>query len=127
RLLGSCRGWADSGLSRMLHDADDQSRGRLHAALALLEVDPSQVDFLFRRLKSATPTELPVLREALRPHRSQLTTKLWSELDTAAPGDNHRLRSASALALYDPENPRWADLGGKAAQALVTVTSLDVR
>src|SRR5262249_40080383 len=31
------------------------------------------------------------------------------------------------LALYDPENPRWADLGGKVAEALATVNSVDVR
>jgi formylglycine-generating enzyme required for sulfatase activity/tetratricopeptide (TPR) repeat protein len=111
----------------MLHDSDDQSRDRLHASLALLEVDPSQVDFLFQRLLSAAPTELPVLRQALRPHRSQLMPKLWPELDAAAPGDDHLLRSAGALALYDPENPHWADLGGKVARALVTVNSLDVR
>ena len=42
---------------------------KLHASLALLPVDASQVDYLFNRLINATPSELPVLRDALKPHR----------------------------------------------------------
>src|SRR5262249_11379248 len=87
-------------------------------------VDPSQVDYLLKRLLSAGPTELPVLREALEPHRSQLASKLWTELRKAKAGDPSLLASAGALALYDAENPRWADLGGKVAQALVIENSL---
>src|SRR5262249_7468202 len=60
-------------------------------------------------------------RDALRPHQSGLTSKLWSALDSAQPGEPRLLSSAGALALYDPDNPRWAGLGGKAAQALVAV------
>ena len=42
---------------------------KLHASLALLPVDASQVDYLFKRLLKATPSELPVLRDALKPHQ----------------------------------------------------------
>jgi eukaryotic-like serine/threonine-protein kinase len=125
--IGGYRHWADARLRRLLHEPDESGRHHLHAALALLEVDPSQVDFLFQRLLRAAPAELPVLRDALRPHRSQLASKLWSELQAARPGDDRLLPAAGALALYDPENARWAELGDKAAQALVTVNSLDVR
>ena len=79
----------------------------LHASLALLPVDASQVDYLFNRLLTATPGELPVLRDALKPHRSTLTPKLWTVLESAKPGDASLLPSASALASYDPDDARW--------------------
>jgi formylglycine-generating enzyme required for sulfatase activity len=124
--ISNYRRWADFRLRRMLHASDDQSRDRLHASLALLEVDPSQVDFLFGRLRNAAPTVLPILREALGPYRLQLTSRLWGALDSAQPGGERLLQPAGALALYDPEHPRWATLGGKVAEALVTVRSPEV-
>ena len=66
----------------------------LHASLALLPVDASQVDYLFNRLLKATPSELPVLRDALKTHRSTLTPKLWTVLESAKPGDASLLPSA---------------------------------
>ena len=65
-----------------------------------------------------------MLRDALRPYRSSLTPKLWSVLDTAKPGDPRLLPAAGALALYDPESPRWANNGSKVAETLVGVNSL---
>jgi eukaryotic-like serine/threonine-protein kinase len=121
--LSVYRHWAIPRLRRMLQESNDQSRDHLHASLALLEVNPSQVDYLLKRLLSAVPPELPVLREALEPHRSQLVPKLWAGLEKARAGDPSLLASAGALALYDPENPRWADLGDKVAQGLVTLNS----
>ena len=58
------------------------------------------------RLLAADPAELPVLRDALEPHRADLAPKLWSVLDTAKPGDAEPARRRRALALYDPENAR---------------------
>ncbi len=124
--LSSYRRWTDPLLKRMLKESDEPSRAHLHASLSLLEVDRSQVDFLFRRLLSADSGELPILRQALEPHRSQLAPKLWSELDSARPADDRLLRAAAALALYDPDSPRWAGLGDKVAHALITVNSLIV-
>jgi formylglycine-generating enzyme required for sulfatase activity len=121
RQLDGYRRWADPRLRRMLRDSDESSRDRLHASLALLPVDPSQADYLGRRLLGVAPAELPVLRDALAPHRSRLTPMLWTELEKAGPGDPDLLTSAAALALYDPEGPRWSDLGGKVAEALVRV------
>ena len=65
-----------------------------------------------------------MLRDALRTHRSTLTPKLWTVLESARPGDAHLLPSASALADYDPDNAAWESQGGKVAQALVSVNSL---
>ncbi len=124
RQVSDYRRWADPRLREMVNDSDRKSRGRVHASLALLAVDPSQVDFLFNCLLIAGPKELPVFAESLRPHRSQLTPELWSELESAQPGDVTLLPAASALALYDSESSRWADFGGKVAEALVTANSL---
>ena len=114
-----------SGL--ILHSGANWKKGRMiHArnfmpALPLLPVDASQVDYLFNRLIKATPSELPVLRDALKTHRTTLTPKLWTVLESAKPGDASLLPSASALAGYDPDDAKWEAVGGKVAQALVSV------
>ena len=107
-----------------LRKEPDDSRQKLHASLALLPVDAAQVDYLFDRLKKATPNELPVLRDALKAHRSDLTPKLWTVLESAKPGDPRLLPSASALASYAPDDGKWDAIGGKVAQALVAVDAI---
>jgi formylglycine-generating enzyme required for sulfatase activity len=125
--LSGYRRWADPQLVRVAQGTDAQSREHLHASLALLPVDPSQVDYLFNRLLSARENELPVLRDALKTHQSTLTPKLWTVLETAKPGDAGLLPAASALASYSPDDVRWESAGGKVAQALVSVNSLLLR
>ena len=120
--LSGYRRWADRRLARALQSTDE--REHLHASLALLPVDSSQVDYVFNRLLKATPGELPVLRDALKAHRSSLTPKLWAELEKARPGDPGLLASGAALALYDPEGSRWSELGGKVAETLVKVNPI---
>ena len=119
--LGDYRRWADPELRRTVADGAADPRAKLHASLALLPVDQGQVAFLEARLLDAAPAALPVLRDALKPHRVDLAPKLWGVLDSARTGDPRLLPAAGALALYEPDSPRWADLGGKVAQALVTV------
>jgi serine/threonine protein kinase/formylglycine-generating enzyme required for sulfatase activity len=116
--LGDYRRWANPRLEILARDGEGYSRERLHASLALLAVDASQLPFLERRLLDATPVELPVLRDALKPHRGVLVPRLWAALDGAEPGDASLLPAASALADYDPDSPRWGAAGGKVSQAL---------
>ncbi len=115
------RQWVDSALLSELEKSPADPRRKLHASLALLPVDASQVDYLFNRLIKATPSELSVLRDALRTHRTTLTPKLWAVLESAKPTDFSLLPTASALAIYDPDNAKWEAEGGKAAQAMVAV------
>ena len=68
--LSGYRRWADPRLVHVVQRTDDRSREHLHASLALVPVDATQVDYLFKRLLSATPGELPVLRDALKTHQS---------------------------------------------------------
>ena len=119
--LGHYRRWADPELRRTVADGAADPRAKLHASLALLPVDQGQVAFLEARLLDAAPAALPVIRDALKPHRVDLAPKLWGVLGSARTGDPRLLPAAAALALYEPDSPRWADLGGTVAQALVTV------
>ena len=57
----------------------------------------------------------------LKPHRATLTPKLWTVLESAKPGDASLLPAASALAGYDADDAKWESVGGKVAQALVSV------
>jgi serine/threonine protein kinase/formylglycine-generating enzyme required for sulfatase activity/tetratricopeptide (TPR) repeat protein len=123
RSMSAHRRWTDPELRRISEREPDTSRRALHARLALLQVDPSQVDYLYRRLLVASPTALSVLREALGSHRSALTPKLWAVLERAR-ADEPLLPAAGALALYAPQDPRWARSGGKVSEALVAVNSV---
>jgi serine/threonine protein kinase/formylglycine-generating enzyme required for sulfatase activity/tetratricopeptide (TPR) repeat protein len=119
--LSSYRHWANRHLKTLVLSRDDTSLEKLHASLALLPVDASQLPFLEKRLLGASPTELMVIRDALNPHRATLVPKLWTTLDSAQPDDVSLLPAASALADYDPTNERWESVGGKVAQALIRV------
>jgi eukaryotic-like serine/threonine-protein kinase len=118
------RPWVDSALLRELEKSSDDSRQKLHASLALLPVNANQVDYLFNRLVKSTPSELPVLRDALKTHQSTLTPKLWTVLEAAKPGDASLLPAASALASYAPDDGKWEAVGSKVAQALVSVDAI---
>lgn len=109
--MAGYRGWLDP----LLHDADAQaqqdrdSRKQLHTSLALLPVDATQKDYLYGRLLDAEPNEVPVIRDALRPHSDTLLDKLWAVVEASEKGrESQRLRAAAALATYDPKSARWA-------------------
>ena len=123
RSMGGYRRWVDPALRQVIGRSSERSSERLHAGLALLPVDDGQVEYLFQRLQDATADEVPVLRDALKTHQSTLTPKLWTVLDSAKPGDISLLPAASALASYAPDDARWEAVGGKVAQALVSVNS----
>jgi len=127
RAMRDYRQWVDSLLRSELAKRSDDPRQKLHASLALLPVDASQVDYLFNRLLSATPGELAVLRAALKTHRSTLTPKLWTVLESAKPGDASLLPAASALASYASDDGKWEAVGGKVALELVSLNSLLLR
>jgi eukaryotic-like serine/threonine-protein kinase len=121
RAMRDYRGWLDASLRKELERRPAGSRQRLHASLALLPVDATQIDYLLDRATTATPTEFPVLRDALRPHATALTAKLWTLLESAQPNDATLLPTAGALASFDRDDARWDVVGAKVAQALVSV------
>ncbi len=111
--LSEYRKWADPLLRKEYDKAAANSRQRLHASLALLPVDAAQIEYLCNSwLLTAEPDEVLVIRDALAPQKDSLLKKLWAVVETPAKGkESQRLRAASALAKYDPENPRWVKAG----------------
>src|SRR5262249_29588025 len=64
--------------------------------------DPGQVGYLYTRLLDAQPQEVPVIRDALAPHKDALLDKLWAVVEKPEKGkEQQRLRAACALASYD--------------------------
>jgi len=72
-------------------------------SLAVLPVDPSQVDAQYEYLLSANVDELLVIRDAMYEHRSTLAARLWDVLSQEDGELDRRFNAAGALAAYDPE------------------------
>lgn len=120
--MGSYRWW----INPLLHEAYDKAetakdaRKQLHASLALLPVDATQVKYLHNRLLDAEPHEVPVICDALAPHKDSLVDKLWAVAEAPAKGKElQRLRAAAALAKYDPESEKWAKASSLVVEQLV--------
>jgi len=106
--MAAYRKWADPLLREENDKAAANSPQKLHASLALLPVDATQVAYLHDRLLNAEPHEVPVICDALMPHKDALLDKLWLVAFTPETGKKpQRLRAAAALAKYDTENEKW--------------------
>jgi serine/threonine protein kinase/formylglycine-generating enzyme required for sulfatase activity len=120
------RRWLDPLLQQAYDDARENhdARKQLHAGLALLPVDPGQVDYLYGRLLQAKPDEVAVLTAMLGDHQEVVRGRLWSELVNRKADPDRRLRAACALAAYAPEDSRWQQVGEDVAEKLVTENPL---
>ena len=118
--MAEYRQWTDPLLREENDKAADKSRQKLHASLALLPVDGSQVTYLYGRLLDAEPHEVPVIRDALAAHKDDLLEKLWAVALKPEKGkEPERLRAAAALAKYDPESGKWAKCSRPVVNSLV--------
>ncbi len=118
--IGLHRRWTDPLLWREHERAEEDSPARLHTALALLPVNGSLLDLAYDRLVQATPGDFPILRDALYPYRLEMSGRLWQDAGSA--GDDGRvLRTAGALARYEPEHPRWQTIRENVARVLTGV------
>src|SRR5262249_1125183 len=125
--LAPYRHWADPLLRSLVADAKAEPRSKvcLHASLALVSVDGSQVKYLYERLLDAEPNEVPVIRQALAPHREGLVGQLWPIVEhPIRKKEGQRLRAAAALAAYDPDSPRWAGVQTQVATDIVGVPAV---
>jgi formylglycine-generating enzyme required for sulfatase activity len=122
--LDGHRRWADPLLERELADPATRADRRLRARLALLPVDPHQVEPLRDVLLEAAPDEFPVIRNALFPHRTALVPALWALATTVDADPDRRFRAAAALAAFDPDGPGWAIIAPWVTGQLVAQPSL---
>jgi hypothetical protein len=69
------RRWLDHLLYEAYAQAvqENDARRQLHASLALVPVDSSQVEYIYGRLLKGQPQEVIVIREALSDHKSEGT------------------------------------------------------
>jgi serine/threonine protein kinase/formylglycine-generating enzyme required for sulfatase activity len=121
------RSWTDPLLNALVENSAADTKEKLHASIALLPIRPDQILYLRQCVATADPAITAVLKEALRPHRDQLTDELWKELQSARPEDRRILPVASLLADFDPANRGWSGVGDKLAEALVKVKLDDVK
>jgi serine/threonine protein kinase/formylglycine-generating enzyme required for sulfatase activity len=101
------RTWANPLLRQELEKAEDSTQ-KLHASLALLPVDPGQVEYLYGHLLNAEPGAVTVLGNALLLYKEHLRQRLWAVVERPERGkESQLLCAACALATYDPNSPRW--------------------
>ncbi len=120
--MAEYRKWTDPLLREEYDKAAAKSRQKLHASLALLPVDATQVAYLHGRLLDAEPHEVPVIRDTLAPNQDALTDKLWAVALTPDKGkvkEPQRLRAAAALAKYDPHGEKWTKANALVVNDLV--------
>jgi formylglycine-generating enzyme required for sulfatase activity/serine/threonine protein kinase len=120
------RFWIDRMLRTAYAEAEAQhdARKQLHASLALLPRDSGQVDYLVKRLLAGTPDEVAAIRTLLDRHQNQVVERFWGVLEDRTEAPERRFRAACALALYTPDDNRWAHVSPDVAAKLATENSL---
>lgn len=127
------RHWADpllrSEIDKLVRsgnaNASDKSAKRLRISLALLPVDPSQVDYLYERLLDSDPKEFLVIRDALKEFKDNVVPRLWPVVESQEKKkQGHRLRAAAALANYDPGNDKWEAVQEAVVNEMVAVPAV---
>src|SRR5262249_37317331 len=87
-------------------------------------VDPAQTNYVYERLLTAEPPEVPVLRNALFAHRRGVVPRLWQDVPPPPGAEAQRLRVACAPAAHAPNDPRWKEHAGPVVQDLVSVNAV---
>ena len=116
------RRWIDRMLRQAYAEASESrnSQKQLHASLALLEVDDTQLPYLKDRLLRAEAQDISVIRQSLAGHQNAIVAECWRVLAKPTREDQGKaLQAASALALYDPESPLWEKTRTDIANRLV--------
>jgi formylglycine-generating enzyme required for sulfatase activity len=117
--------WATPLLLDIVNSDETTPKQKLHASVALMKNDPSQVDFVFEQLVVAPVESVPIIVTLLKPHRERVEGRLWDTVKTGT--SSQRLRAAAALAAYDSGNPNWQKVRSDVVTALVSVTPTESR
>jgi formylglycine-generating enzyme required for sulfatase activity len=126
REMGPYRHWLDTPLRRSYAEAEARHdmRRQLHASLGLLPADHRQISYLIDRLLTALPQEAIVIRAALEQYATEVSPPLWKIVLDMKRLPGERLRAACALAAYEPDDPRWRQVGPDLAARLVAEPGL---
>jgi hypothetical protein len=101
----------------------------MRAALALLAVVPGtsvRDELSDWMLEVADPTELLVVRAALRPHAEELRDDLWRRLEQPGTAPARRLRILAALAAFDPRGAGWRTAAAGALEPWLSADPLSL-
>jgi formylglycine-generating enzyme required for sulfatase activity len=124
--IKSNRRWVEPLLRRAYAEAKEaeNSQKKLNAALALLPVDDTHLPYLKDRLFRADAQDVSVIRQSLAGHKDTLVAECWRVLEHPTQEDrNDTLPAASAVAMYDPLNPRWTGVSADVANRLVAANA----
>lgn len=123
------RGWADRELNNRLVAGTTHSQV-VNIRLALLPLDPTQVEPLSDAMLQGTPEQVDVIRASLLSHHRQqsakVTERLWQLVQNPQSNAEPCLRAASALAAFDPKNPNWAGASRNVAAAMSDQSSVSL-
>jgi formylglycine-generating enzyme required for sulfatase activity/tRNA A-37 threonylcarbamoyl transferase component Bud32 len=103
----------------------DNRQRRMRAGVGLLAYEPAEVTdklaaWMLDR-ENVSIREVLLLRDLLRPQGAGLTAGLWKKAEDREATPEVRLRAFAALALYDPDSPRWRTAGPDAAEQMLNV------
>ena len=126
------RKWADPMLASLAASADPATPAHLHAAMALLPVDPTQQDAVFEGLLVAGAKDFPAIRDTLLESAKgpELSQRLWSALSDEQSLASRRFRVGAALAAFEPPDPRapserWTRAAAFLCERLIVETTTD--
>ena len=104
-------------------NAPNQSNAKLHAALALLPLDPEVSPFISDRLLTVSDEQFPTIRDQLAPYKDSTVNAYWKIAQDPTQKPELRFRAACTLASYSPESAAWKDvkLNQFVAEQLVAV------
>ncbi|HEV8068356.1 MAG TPA: bifunctional serine/threonine-protein kinase/formylglycine-generating enzyme family protein [Planctomycetaceae bacterium] len=115
------RPWTDPLLRQAGAVTPEKSDKQLRLSLALLPGDRSKIDSLRDGLLRVSPSDFPVVRDALLPYQNVVIESLWNAaLDPHLEAQN-QFQAACALATYAPKDGRWSRLNKFVADRLVTL------
>jgi formylglycine-generating enzyme required for sulfatase activity/serine/threonine protein kinase len=128
--IGPYRRWTRPLLQDVIAHRSADSRETLHARLALLADDASQLDPLFQRTLIVDDATYPILVQSLSGYREKLNDRLWKLLNDQNTESARRLRAAMLLAQFDPPqndgaSSQWVTHSNFVAQSLLQATLSD--
>ncbi len=116
------RQWANPELQAALGSSDTKTQ--LHARIALLPVDASQVEPLQNALLDTSPENVLVLRDVLHASGDKIAESYWPILRSSETSNQQRLAAGAALATFTPKDGRWSQIAGAVSNLLVNENPL---